>query len=316
MKPVLQKRSPPRYSKVSTAVEVITIDDGSISAETFQTTSTRKLCNWDELPEWQKDNEHIISGYVRETNSFNDSFKSLFYIHNESINIYSHLMPGLGFLFTCLFDKYAIKLFPTTGYADYFFINLFFLGAFACLVLSSMFHCFKSHSLRIASFGNKLDYLGIVILIVTSMVSILYYGFYDSYIMFYLFSSITVAFGSACAVVSLEDKFRTREWRPYRAGLFVAFGLSAILPILNGFIFYGFRETWTRVQLKWVLAEGFFYILGAFLYGIRFPERYSPGKYDIWGHSHQIFHILVVVAALCHLKGLMSSYEYIHTYVI
>lgn len=272
----------------------------------------RQLYTWEEIPEWQKDNEHILKGYVKETNSFGRCIKSMFYLHNETVNIYSHFIPGIWFLGTLLFDRYCMKTFPTTTIIDYFFINVFFFGAFTCLTLSSIFHCFKSHSLKVATFGNKLDYLGIIVLIVSSMISILYYGFYDNYMLFYLFSTITMTFGIACGVVSLKDKFRTREWRAYRATLFVIFGLSAILPIFTGVLYYGLAEAYTRVQLQWVILEGIFYIFGAFLYAIRFPEKFHPGRYDIWGHSHQIFHILVVVAALCHLRGLLRSYETVH----
>lgn len=276
-------------------------------------TPKKLLCTWDELPDWQKDNEHILVGYVRETNSFQECLRSLLYLHNESVNIYTHFLPALSFLATFIFDKYAIKRFDTTTWIDYMIIDTFFLGAFACLTLSSTFHCFKCHSSRVAIFGNKLDYLGIVILIVCSMTSILYYGFYDSNKLFYSFSLITVFFGISCAIVSLDDTFRKREWRPYRAGLFVAFGLSAILPIMGSVISYGFYETWARVQMKWVILEGVLYIFGAFLYGIRFPEKVAPGTFDFIGHSHQIFHVLVVMAALCHLVALLISYELVHT---
>lgn len=282
------------------------------SYRTTTKTVIKRLYTWEEIPEWQKDNEHILRGYVRETNSFRRCINSLFYIHNETVNIYSHFIPGICFLVIIFLNRHYVKNFVTTTVMDYFFINVFFFGAFTCLTLSSVFHCFKSHSLKVAVLGNKLDYLGIVILIVCSMISILYYGFYDSSLFFYIFSSLTLSFGIACGIVSLKDRFRTREWRPYRATLFVVFGLSAVLPIFTGIWYYGYREAYIRIQLPWIVLEGVFYIFGAFLYGIRFPEKFHPGKYDIWGHSHQIFHILVVIAALCHLKGLIGSYKLVH----
>lgn len=288
----------------------------SRTVKVHTTTKDHILCTWNELPDWQKDNEYIHGGYVRETNNFTQCINSLFYLHNESVNIYSHLIPGISALFLVLVDKYIVPRFPTTTFNDYFFLDVFFFGMFTCLTMSSTFHCLKSHSPPVAKFGNKLDYLGIVVLISTSMVSILYYGFYDNSLMFYTFSTITLGFGTACAVVSLEEKFRSREWRPYRAAMFVMFGLSALLPIGAGLVRYGAHETWTRIQVKWIILEGVFYIFGAFLYGVRFPEKYGPGKYDIWGHSHQIFHVLVVVAALCHMTGLLKSYAYVHTVMI
>lgn len=272
----------------------------------------RKLYTWDEIPLWQQDNEHILSGYVGETKSLLQCFLSLFYLHNESVNIYTHLLPGIGFLIMLFFDKFAVTKYETTKLIDYLVIDLFFLGAFTCLTLSSTFHCLKNHSPSVATFGNKLDYLGIVVLVVTSMVSIMYYGFFETPTLFYIFAFITCSFGLACAIVSLKETFRTREWRPYRAAMFVAFGLSAVLPIITGIFYYGFSEIYLRIQVKWVLLGGIFYIIGAVLYGARFPEKYAPGKYDIWGHSHQLFHILVVAAALCHLNGLMKSYDLVH----
>ena len=50
----------------------------------------------------------------------------------------------------------------------------------------------------------------------------------------------------------------------------------------------------------------FLYILGAVLYGLRIPERFLPGKFDLWFQSHQIFHVLVVFAAMVHYHGMTN----------
>src|SRR4051812_20901269 len=55
---------------------------------------------WDDLPSWQQDNHYIHSGYRPASNSFKRSFASLGYLHNESVNIYSHLMGGFSFTIT------------------------------------------------------------------------------------------------------------------------------------------------------------------------------------------------------------------------
>lgn len=48
-------------------------------------------------------------------------------------------------------------------------------------------------------------------------------------------------------------------------------------------------------------------ILGAAAYGFRVPERFAPGDFDIWGHSHQFFHLFSAAAALVHLAGLANA---------
>ena len=50
------------------------------------------------------------------------------------------------------------------------------------------------------------------------------------------------------------------------------------------------------------------YIFGAFLYAIKFPESYYPGKFDFLGHSHNLFHVFVVAASIIHLLGVLEWY--------
>lgn len=42
--------------------------------------------------------------------------------------------------------------------------------------------------------------------------------------------------------------------------------------------------------------------LGAFLFASRIPECWMPGKFDLLGASHQLFHACVVVAAYIHYR--------------
>lgn len=309
----MQRTKAPKRWESSKA---ITEEKNSIS---FKKSFERQvLCSYNDLPEWQKDNEYIHTGYIRETNSYREIIKSLSYLHNESVNIYTHLLPGMFCLLLLLgvLEHTTMPVYVTTSYSDYFMINFFFLGVLFCFSMSAAFHCFKAHSERISIFGNKLDYLGIVFLIISSMVSIMYYGFYDRFHLFILFTTITLFLGGMCTVVSLKDKFRAPHWRAKRAAMFVLFGLSAVLPLAYGLITYGYDKTTKKIGLNWVLLEGVFYILGATLYGLRIPEKHSPGKFDYFFNSHQIFHVLVVAGACAHYIGLIKSYQHVHKYIL
>lgn len=46
-------------------------------------------------PGYMKDNEHITHGYRINFDSPKKIFKSLFMVHNESVNIWSHCVPAL-----------------------------------------------------------------------------------------------------------------------------------------------------------------------------------------------------------------------------
>ena len=69
----------------------------------------------------------------------------------------------------------------------------------------------------------------------------------------------------------------------------------------------GASEVLLAMQLD--ILMGAIYLLGAAIYVSRVPERWKPGAFDVAFHSHQLFHVAVVVAAVVHYKashGLMQ----------
>lgn len=134
------------------------------------------LLKWADLQEWQKDNHYIFSHYRPATYSYIGCFQSLFYLHNESVNIHSHLLGAFVFLFTALsvytFEKHSVRA------ADVAAFGCFFLGAIICLGISATYHMVTNHSPAVNHLGNQLDYVGIVALITGSFVPSVYYGFY------------------------------------------------------------------------------------------------------------------------------------------
>lgn len=49
------------------------------------------LSTWNNTPEFLRDNEFIRGGY-RTNYSFLDILKSLFFLHNETLNVWTHLL--------------------------------------------------------------------------------------------------------------------------------------------------------------------------------------------------------------------------------
>lgn len=138
---------------------------------------------WHELEDWRRDNAFIISGYRPTSNSYLGSFSSLFYLHNESINIWTHLLGSV--LFTTLggaafyfYEKLVAPRYTSATWTDVLAFGCFFAGAFLCLTMSATFHALNNHSPAVAKWGNKLDYTGIVFMILGSFVPTMYYGFY------------------------------------------------------------------------------------------------------------------------------------------
>jgi adiponectin receptor len=274
----------------------------------------RKLLHWDDLPHWQRDNHHIHRGYRPASSSYFVSFQSLGYIHNETVNIYTHLLPcllslPLGYwLYRELRPRYE-----TASHSDVIAFACFFLGAAFCLGMSATYHTISNHSPTVSRIGNALDYIGIVGLITGSFIPSVYYGFYCAPAFQRLYWGMIITIGIGCTCVCIIPRFRTAEWRPFRASMFVAMGLSAVFPVAHGLMSYGVEQMTRQIGLFWLVLQGFLYILGAVLYAARVPERLWPGKFDILGSSHQIFHVLVVCAAASHLTGLLQAFDYRHS---
>ena len=73
----------------------------------------------DEAPEWQKEiaNKYLVRGFRKDHDTFSDLFKSLFTAHHETLNIWTHMLAGISFIFlllylVCYFDE-ARKLFDS-----------------------------------------------------------------------------------------------------------------------------------------------------------------------------------------------------------
>ncbi len=64
------------------------------------------------------------------------------------------------------------------------------------------------------------------------------------------------------------------------------------------------------MSVNYIFVMGGLYLLGAVFYVQRVPERWYPGVFDIWFHSHQIFHCLVLTAALVHFAGVVHAYRF------
>jgi adiponectin receptor len=51
------------------------------------------------------------------------------------------------------------------------------------------------------------------------------------------------------------------------------------------------------------------YGAGLLFYLLRIPERWYPGHFDYWLNSHQIWHMFVLGAAVCHFFACVAMYQ-------
>ncbi|KDQ58613.1 hypothetical protein JAAARDRAFT_206498 [Jaapia argillacea MUCL 33604] len=275
-----------------------------------------KTLSWVEIEDWQRDNEYILSGYRRAQYTFRGCLASVFgYIHNETVNIHSHLFGALLFvgLFLSLDSWFLSIHHATTTWLDYVVFSIFLSSAVFCLLASATMHSCACHSKEVQVGCHALDYSGIVVLIVGSFFPCIYYGFYCDPHLQKLYLSIITVSGLGAAFIVLNPEYSRPTHRGARTKVFIALGLSAVLPVTHALVFHGFQKLIREMGFGWLLLSAVLYIVGALLYANRIPERFAPGKFDIFFSSHQIFHVHVVLAALAHYACVLTAFNHWHS---
>lgn len=215
-------------------------------------------------------------------------------------------------------------------------VYVFLAGAMVCLLTSTVCHTLGCCSQHVALWIWRVDYCGIAVLIVASFYPPVYYCFQCQSTLKWAYLGFTTAMGmcldiwnivhvlsrtctqtlntETCAhtwftgvgavCVSLMPIFQTTEYRAFRAAMFAGLGLWGLVPMAHGIMMYWGQPEVERALLLDLLM-GAIYLLGAGVYAMRVPERWKPGAFDIAFHSHQLFHVAVVLAAAVHYKAVL-----------
>ncbi|KZO95886.1 HlyIII-domain-containing protein [Calocera viscosa TUFC12733] len=306
---------PPRHRKAAVANgQVAAAAEGNGHAKGNGKPAEKLTVSYDEAPGWMQDNAFILGGYRRVNGDVQECLYSVFgYLHNESMNIHTHLWGVLAFIVLLL--TVYIPLTPyhaTVIWIDVVGFVIFLLSAIFCLGCSTTYHTLQCHSQEMSKRCHIMDYIGIVVLIVGSYYPTVYYGFYcDPWPQVGYIISITLAGGFAMYVV-LAPKYAQSHYRWARTSVFLALGLCAIVPVTHAMWAYGYYRIKHEMGLDWLLASGALYVMGALIYAGRIPECFAPGKFDIFFTSHQIFHCFVVAAALCQYVCVVVALNHRH----
>jgi len=265
-----------------------------------------RLLHFEELPiEWQE-NPYILSGY-RFLPTKRQCLQSIFWLHNETCNIWTHI---LGFVFFMGLGIYSI--FSHLEHAtiiDKLMFGVFFMAAAKCLVCSVLYHVFiHCAHIPVMKCAATFDYIGISLLITASILITEYYSFYCSPTLCAFYIIFTSLVGLVPIVCSMFSWFDTKPFRLFRVALFLMLGCSGIFPMTHMVHLHGFRHMWDFISP--LISSVTAYLTGVWIYANRFPEKNWPGKLDRFGiHSHSVWHVCVCVGIYEHYKASLWFFE-------
>ena len=263
--------------------------------------------NYDELPEWYKDNKFIITKYRDLNKSYMYYVKSIFKIHNETMNIWTHLLGSVMFIFIGFYSNFNFNL--TEYWSQYFCINFYILSIFMTFLFSSLMHIFYPKNMTVCKNLQKLDYIGINIQIFSSMATFIYYAFYcekEIQIIYYILILLTGIINTIITTLNVLTEFR------YRWVRLISFIISIFLfliPIIHRVLLINNnileKNSFTE-ELIYFTISSIIFMSALLIFVFRIPEKFSPGLFDVCFHSHQLFHILAVLGSFILYMGFIN----------
>ncbi|TFY77014.1 hypothetical protein EWM64_g6999 [Hericium alpestre] len=217
--------------------------------------------HWSELPAWMKDNEYILTGYRRELRSWTACGLSAF-----SFNIHSHLEAALLFVFFLATFKGAyLSAHDSVSWHDYAVFAIFLCGGIFCFFSSAIFHISTAHSVETWARCHAFDYAGIVVMIVGSSYPAIYYAFFCEPLYRTGYLSLITLFGLGAAYIVLNPEYAKPTHRGARTKVFIALGLSGVLPVSHALVTHGFFTLCREMGFLWLLLSATLYIVGALI---------------------------------------------------
>ena len=270
------------------------------------------IASKNDIPEWLRDNDFIVHGHPMPTYSYRRSYRLWRCLHMETVNIWTHLLGSIATIATGVllyqYTSASRSLWVTKG--DLFAFGTSFTAAAVCFGLSATFHTLRSHSYKVHHLWGKMDILGICVLAVGGGMSMTFYAFYCDSFKQRVYWTVNVISAGAAAVTLFDTGGGGNKMRSLRGGVFSLLAISAMLPAFHSVNLTGWDRACKEIGVQWYSVEVLTLLFGVGLFVGRLPERLSPGSFDIWGHSHQLFHSCALLATTFHVFGLMTGFKY------
>lgn len=281
-----------------------------------------------ESPVWIVDNPYITKWFRPINLNHFDCILSIFTIHNQTMNIWTHLI-GLCISHYCVLFAFPLHLIDSIGQCFFLFLFLMNFSCFSCFFFrtdilfmsitytgitmsyycSILYHIFNiGSSYEQSCFLSRLDYFGIIFHLIGCMLTLVYFVYYHQSFIQFGYVTMFICVGSICLWMNYHSMFtsiaNTNMNSSKRTMIFI---LVATLSLPPQFTIVD-NYPWKIVHN--VLMTDISYLLAGLIYSLKYPERLFTGHCDLF-NSHTIFHIIIVIAGIGSMRSLsmISYYE-------
>lgn len=251
---------------------LIALKETLYNYDTAMTVSSHRHLTFYELPFQWRENRYIIYGY-RFAKSHVTAMLSAFSWHNETVNIWTHLLGTFYLLYLAFYDfpnsEHYFKY--TTSADDHAIVYLFIASAITCLMFSVIWHSYTNIGfLSLRSKFACFDYSGITVLITSSIITTEHISLKDYPNLRFAF----VAFSSLAGLVGIgmawHPYFDRPESRIIRILFFVSLSFLGVVSFMCSCLVHNFKfalNLFSPLYISFV-----WYLSGVVFYGSFFPE--------------------------------------------
>ncbi|XP_037884884.1 uncharacterized protein DDB_G0271670 [Glossina fuscipes] len=259
-----------------------------------------ELLQWQDMPQYLQFNPYVLKGY-RPLQTFKGCLLSLFYWHNETINILTHAIPIV----------YILAIVPglmpwESGYRFLSFCHVF--GSVAPWCGSFVYHLFMNIERGESVYYTllKLDMVGIW---VTQSFGALPLVTATTFCFTYKWKWLIIASYCLMSLWGLYKALTASSPWQRRLCFALPFTMRSILTFLRTLGVVGGND----VALPHVYLQDAVSLVGGAIGAMRIPEKWFPGLVDFYLNSHNIMHVLVVVAVYSMHKATIKDFEWMST---
>lgn len=239
-----------------------------------------RLLHIDDTPIYVRDNEHIKLGYRPQLTPLK-ALASAFSIHNETLNIWTHAIAAIAFLYFYFQDETSAAM------------CVFLICATTLFATSTFYHTFLCVSKMAHDTWRKLDFTCIGILMFSMFLPFCTFTFSPS--VAYAYISAAFVISAAAIGVAYLPQFDKNEFHIYRPLVFGSIGILGAIVLLHGI--QSIPDVRVGILCGLQLALCF---IGGMFYAFKWPEKYIPNKpWTSFTSSHVLFHVCVALGIFC-----------------
>ncbi|KAM3858103.1 progestin and adipoQ receptor family member VII, a [Diretmus argenteus] len=259
-----------------------------------------------EVPRYFRE-RYIHSGYRPLHQSWRYYFLSLFQRHNETVNIWTHL---LGFLVVLVKFRQLAEMVDFTGDPHSWPLLILLLSSMIYMACSAAAHLLGSKSEFCHYIVFFLDYVGVAQYQYGSGVVHFYYAVEETWYRRVqgIFMPVTTVLCWLSCLGCCYGKYRNHSLPTWVRKLGQV-APSAVAYAWDSSPVFQRLLSWSTAgddpALHFHFGQVAFFLSSAFFFTRPVPESWFPGRCDFVGQGHQLFHVFL---ALCTLSQIQASH--------